>query len=210
MRYMKASPVTALGLLALCFESACADDALENDSNRTLRILYGSEPAAKMIGGKAKAVLVFPHISKAGIVIGRQRGEGVLLMRGKRLAHYHSAAASHGLQAGVQSFGYALFLMNDNALQYLDKNDGWEIGAGPSVVIVDKGMAKSLTMTTLNDDVYAFIFDHGGRIAALDIRGSKIIRLETQSHDPRWPSQPKKAGSCEQAAIGISKGLVPP
>ena len=69
-RYMKASPVTALALLTLCFRSASAEDALENDSNAALKILYGREPAARMIGEKAKAVLVFPNIVKAGIIIG--------------------------------------------------------------------------------------------------------------------------------------------
>jgi hypothetical protein len=53
---MKASPVTSLGLLTLCFESAWAEDAYQNDSDRTLKSLYGREPVAKMIGGKAKAV----------------------------------------------------------------------------------------------------------------------------------------------------------
>jgi lipid-binding SYLF domain-containing protein len=87
-------------------------------------------------------------------------------------------AGSYGLQAGVQKFGYALFLMNDNALQYLNKSDGWELGVGPSIVIVDKGKAKSLTTMTLKDDVYAFIFDQKGLMAGLGIQGSKITRLE--------------------------------
>lgn len=82
----------------------------------------------KTIGEKAKAVLVFPNIVKAGFIVGAQYGEGVLLINGKLVAHYNSVAGSYGLQAGVQAFGYALFLMNDKAVQYLDKSNGWEIG----------------------------------------------------------------------------------
>jgi lipid-binding SYLF domain-containing protein len=78
----------------------------------------------------------------------------------------------------VQSFGYALFLMNDKAIEYLEKSDGWELGVGPSIVIVDKGKAKSLTTLTLKDDVYAFIFDQKGLMAGLGIQGSKITKLE--------------------------------
>ena len=78
----------------------------------------------------------------------------------------------------MQSFGYALFLMNDKALEYLDKSDGWELGVGPTIVIVDKGKAKSLTTMTLKDDVYAFIFDQKGLMAGLGIQGSKITKLE--------------------------------
>jgi hypothetical protein len=32
--------------------------------------------------------------------------------------------------------------MNDRALEYLDNSDGWEIGVGPSIVIVDKGKGR--------------------------------------------------------------------
>jgi lipid-binding SYLF domain-containing protein len=85
-------------------------------------------------------------------------------------------AASYGLQAGVQAFGYALFLMNDKALEYLDKSDGWEIGVGPSIVIVDQGKAKTMTSTTLRDDVYAFIFSQKGLMAGAGIQGSKITK----------------------------------
>jgi lipid-binding SYLF domain-containing protein len=80
------------------------------------------------------------------------------------------------LQAGVQKFGYALFLMNDKALTYLDKSDGWEIGVGPSIVVVDQGKAKTMTSTTLRDDVYAFIFSQKGLMAGLGIQGSKITK----------------------------------
>ena len=85
-------------------------------------------------------------------------------------------AASYGLQVGVQKFGYALFLMNDKALAYLDKSAGWEIGVGPSVVVVDQGKAKTMTSTTLWDDVYAFIFSQKGLMAGLGIQGSKITK----------------------------------
>jgi lipid-binding SYLF domain-containing protein len=87
-------------------------------------------------------------------------------------------AGSYGLQAGVQKFGYALFLMNDKALAYLDNSDGWEIGVGPSIVIVDQGKAKTMTSTTLRDDVYAFIFSQKGLMAGLGIQGSKITKTK--------------------------------
>jgi lipid-binding SYLF domain-containing protein len=133
---------------------------------------------AKQIGDQAKAILVFPNIVKAGFIVGGQYGEGVLLINGKLVAHYNSVAASYGLQAGVQAFGYALFLMDDKAMQYLGKSDGWELGVGPSIVVVDQGKAKSLTTTTLRDDVYAFIFDQKGLMAGLGLQGSKITKLE--------------------------------
>jgi lipid-binding SYLF domain-containing protein len=178
MNLLRIAAVMSVALLSLAIGHAFAGDAFEADANAALKTLYESEPAAKMIGEKAKAVLVFPRIVKAGFIVGGQYGEGVLLVHGKLTGHYNSVAASYGLQAGVQAFGYALFLMNDKALQYLDKSDGWEIGVGPSIVIVDKGIAKTLTTTTLKDDVYAFIFDQKGLMAGLGLQGSKITKLE--------------------------------
>jgi len=185
-KYLSAAAVVTVTLFSTMAGSAFAqdagpaftEDAVTADANAALKTLYAREPVAKMIGDKSKAILVFPNIVKAGFLVGGQYGEGVLLMGGKVIAHYNSVAASYGLQAGVQSFGYALFLMSDNALQYLDKSDGWELGVGPSIVIVDKGKAKSLTTTTLKDDVYAFIFDQKGLMAGLGIQGSKITKLE--------------------------------
>jgi lipid-binding SYLF domain-containing protein len=180
MKYMRAVAVLALAVFTLVNVPAVADDGFDADAKAALQKLYDSEPAAKLIGEKAKAVLVFPNIVKAGFIVGAQYGEGVLLIDGKVTAHYNSVAASYGLQAGVQAFGYAMFLMTDNALQYLHKSDGWELGVGPSIVIVDKGKAKSLTTTTLQDDVYAFIFDQKGLMAGLGLQGSKITKLDSK------------------------------
>jgi len=85
--------------------------------------------------------------------------------------------SNYGLQAGVQGFGYAMFLMTDSAVEYLDKSNGWELGVGPSIVVIDKGMASSLTTTTLKDDVYAIIFDQKGLMAGIGIQGSKITKI---------------------------------
>ena len=178
MHYVRAAAVVAVAMLPLSIGPAFAEDAFHADANAALKSLYASAPAAEMIGEKAHAVLVFPNIVKAGFIVGGQYGEGVLLMNGKLIAHYNSVAASYGLQAGVQSFGYALFLMNDKALGYLDKSGGWELGVGPSIVIVDQGKAKSMTTLTLKDDVYAFIFNQKGLMAGLGIQGSKITKLE--------------------------------
>ena len=81
------------------------------------------------------------------------------------------------MQAGVQSFSYALFFMDNASLNYLDRSEGWEIGVGPSIVVVDKGVAKSLTTTTAKNGVYAFIFGQKGLMAGLGLQGSKITRI---------------------------------
>ena len=150
---------------------------LNREAAAALQTLYASEPAAKGLGAKAKGILVFPTIIKAGFIVGGQYGEGALQKGGKTVAYYNTVAASYGLQAGAQSFGYALFFMTESALKCLDKSDGWEIGTGPSIVIVDEGMAKALTTTTAKDDVYALIFGQKGLMAGIGLQGSKISKI---------------------------------
>jgi lipid-binding SYLF domain-containing protein len=156
---------------------AASRQELERDATQALKSLYAGNSAARLLGKKATAVLVFPNIVKAGFLFGGQIGEGVLLKNGRVAGYYNSVAASYGLQAGVQVFGYALFFMNPDALAYLDKSDGWELGVGPSIVVVDKGVGKSLTSTTITQDVYAFIFDQKGLMGGLGVQGSKITRI---------------------------------
>ena len=176
-------PVTVL-LLAVIVASvspslalAASRRELERDAARALQSLYANNTAARLLSGKAKAVLVFPKIVKAGFMFGGQVGDGVLMRKGRPVGYYNSLAASYGFQAGIQVFGYALFFMNDAALAYLDKSNGWEIGVGPSIVIVDAGVGRSLTSTTITQDVYAFIFDQKGLMAGLGIQGSKISKI---------------------------------
>ena len=182
MTGMKALGTTLLvvamaGLLSAPAVLAASKAELDRDGARALKNLYANNTAARLLGSKAKAVLVFPSMVKAGFMFGGQMGEGVLLANGRPVGYYNSVAASYGLQAGVQVFGYALFFMNDGALSYLDRSDGWELGVGPSIVVVDAGVGKSLTSTTITQDVYAFIFDQKGLMAGLGIQGSKITRI---------------------------------
>jgi lipid-binding SYLF domain-containing protein len=150
---------------------------LTSHAQRVLKNLYAKNKAARLLGDKARAVLVFPEIVKAGFMVGGQIGDGVLLKGGKPSGYYNTVAASYGFQAGVQTYGYALFFMNDGALKYLDASDGFEVGVGPSIVVVDEGMGKSMTSTTVTQDVYAFIFNQKGLMGGLGIQGSKITRL---------------------------------
>jgi lipid-binding SYLF domain-containing protein len=157
--------------------TAASRQDLERDASRSLKNLYAKNRAARLLGEKARAVLVFPNIVKAGFMFGGQIGEGVLMKGNKPAGHYNSVAGSYGLQAGVQVYGYALFFMNDEALKYLDSSQGFEIGVGPSIVVVDEGMGKSITSSTITQDVYAFIFNQQGLMGGLGVQGSKITKI---------------------------------
>jgi lipid-binding SYLF domain-containing protein len=168
---------TALAPTASRPARAATAAELNRESAAALSKLYASQPSAKILGQKAKGILVFPGIVKAGFMFGGAIGEGVLRKNGRVAGYYNSVAASYGFQAGIQKFGYALFFMNDAALNQLDETHGFELGVGPSVVVVDEGMGKSITSNTVTSDVYAFIFSQKGLMAGVGIQGSKITRI---------------------------------
>jgi lipid-binding SYLF domain-containing protein len=171
---------SAAPLTAVTFNDAQAASAedLNKDASQAVQMLYRTNPVAQSIGKQAKAVLVFPEIVKAGLVFGGAYGEGVLREGNKPVDYYNSFSGSWGLQAGAQSYGYVVFLMNNRAVDYIHKTQGWEIGVGPTVVVVNEGVAKNLSSTTLKDDAYAFIFDQKGLMAGVSIEGTKISRIK--------------------------------
>jgi len=155
-------------------QAAATPEELNRDSVHALQMLERSNPAASAIARHARAVLVFPSIVKAGFVFGGAYGEGELL-EGRRVdGYYNSLTGSWGFQAGVQSYGYVVYLMTDRAVSYIHQTRGWEIGVGPTVVIVNQGVARNLSTSTLKDDAYAFIFDQQGLMAGVSIEGTKI------------------------------------
>ena len=157
--------------------SAATAEDLDKDSRQALQTLYQTEPVAETLSRTAKAVLVFPNIIKAGLVFGGSYGEGELIEGSKVVDYYNSVTGSWGLQAGAQSYGYAVFLMTDKAIQYVKDTKGWEIGVGPTVVVVDEGVAKNLSTSSLKDDAYAFIFNQQGLMAGVSIEGTKISKI---------------------------------
>ena len=148
---------------------AAVDEALKN--------LYASTPAAVELAKVAKGILVFPQVVKGGFIVGAEFGNGALRKQGVPSGYYNTVGASYGFQAGVESFGYALFFVTDTALAYLDKSEGWQVGVGPSLTVIDEGVAKSFSTTTLKDDIYAFFFDQKGLMGGISLQGSKITRI---------------------------------
>ncbi|WP_313696681.1 lipid-binding SYLF domain-containing protein [Achromobacter sp.] len=157
---------------------AASAEEISADAMAALEQLYSQDPRMRELGKKAVAVLVFPNIIKGGFLVGGERGSGALIRRGQVDGFYSISALSFGFQAGAQQFSYALFFMNEPALAYLNQSDGWALGAGPSLVVVDQGYAASINTTTLTQDVYAVPFGEQGLMAGMGLQGSKISRMD--------------------------------
>ena len=169
--------VMAASLTAPAAWAAGKAATIERNSRDALALLYETSPGAKALSNDSDGILVFPKIVKGGLIVGGQYGEGALFKQEALAGYYSTAAASFGLQAGLQTFGYAIFFTDAAALSYLDRSDGWEIGTAPNVVVVDKGAAASLTTTSGRGNIYVFFFDQKGVMAGLTIEGSKITTI---------------------------------
>ena len=186
MNKANAKLVLLLSILGTFFvaSTSVAEDraALDADVDAAINLLLETSPAAKRLAPKAKGALVFPNVVKAGFLVGVQYGNGALVRRkqegGYYIVNYYSLnSGSYGLQAGVQSFAYVMALMTDAAVEKAERGEIWELGVGPSVVVVDEGFGKSVTSSTLTHDIYAVIFDQMGAMAGAGIQGSKITRI---------------------------------
>jgi lipid-binding SYLF domain-containing protein len=187
MLYIKRLTILWISLLVLLgcqttggegmsFSGSAAE--IDREVDNALQTLYTTTPEARNLASRAKGILVFPSIVKAGFMVGAQYGRGgALRVKGRTAGYYNSVSASYGFQAGVQSFSYALFFMSKDTMDYLDRSGGWELGMGPSIVVVEAGKAKSITTTTAKDNVYAFIFGQKGLMAGVGLQGSKITRI---------------------------------
>jgi lipid-binding SYLF domain-containing protein len=174
---------TALATTALVMTNsapayAATEADLNQDSDQALAALYKLHPFAEKLSHSAKAILIFPSVVKAGLIFGGAYGEGELKKGSQVTGYYNSVTGSWGLQAGAQSYSYVVFLMTDKAARYIHKSHGWEIGVGPTVVIVDEGKAKNLSTSTLKDDAYAFIYGQQGLMAGISLEGTKISRIK--------------------------------
>jgi len=177
MRLGFAVSAITLAIATSSVSLAASKATIDRDAKATLDKLYKNNPGAKALGDKSVGVLVFPSIVKGGFIIAGQFGDGALRRNGKSVAYYRSLAASYGFQAGAQAFGYVLFFMDDDSLRYLDNSAGFELGTGPSLVVLDSGFGKNFSTTTLQKGIYAFIFDQKGLMGGVGIQGTKITKI---------------------------------
>jgi lipid-binding SYLF domain-containing protein len=157
--------------------AAASAEEMNAAANATLARLQKSEPVTGQMLGNAKGILIFPEIIKGGLIIGAAAGEGVLRVGGKTVGYYRSTAVSYGLQAGITKFGYVMFLMDTESLEYVRDTAGWEVGVGPNITIADKGIARKLSTSTAQSGIYVFFVGQEGFFAGAGIEGTKITRI---------------------------------
>jgi lipid-binding SYLF domain-containing protein len=170
--------ILAVGLFGT--RVAVASTAAEIDAGVTATLskfqekVKGSDSVLK----SAKGVLVFPSVVKAGLGVGGEYGEGALMVGGKTVNYYSTAAASVGLQAGVQEKSIIIAFLDADALKKFRDSAGWKIGVDGSVAVVEVGGGGSIDTETLNKPIVGFVLDNKGLMYNLTLEGSKITKIE--------------------------------
>jgi lipid-binding SYLF domain-containing protein len=169
--------IASVGLAPL---AALADSRAEIDARvrEAVQDLYKTSSAAKDLGAKAHGMLVFPRIFKGGIGIGGEYGEGALLTGGHTTGYYNIAAASIGLQLGVQEKSVVIMFMNGESLKKFRDSKGWKVGVDGSVAIATLGAGEALDTETLQKPIIGWVFSNKGLMYNLTLEGSKISKLD--------------------------------
>ena len=166
---------TALALATRAKAASRAEINAKGDA--AMGRLFEFNPGARDLAHKARGVLIFPRIYKAGFIFGGAGGEGVLHIGGAPVEYFSIGAASFGFQAGVEAYSLAMFFMTRSALDYLRASRGWALGGGPEITVVDQGLAAELNTTNATHPVYAMVFGQQGLMGGLSLSGSKITHI---------------------------------
>ena len=169
--------IAALGTLAGCSTTEESRITLEQAARASLDELYRTVPASRPLGDSSAAVLVFPRITQAGLIIGGRFGDGVMFKDGIATDFYRVAGGSLGLQAGAQTMSQVYFFTTPEALQTFENTAGWEVGAGLGVAVASVGASGQLNTSTLQAPVVVFVFGQAGLMAGIQVEGQKITRL---------------------------------
>ena len=174
---MKTSLFILMAVLAALPLHAAKKMVLDAQIEETLEAFYELSTAGEKLAKKAKGMLVFPSVKKAGVGIGGEYGEGALLVDGEVVDYYSTAAASIGFQLGAQVKSQINLFMDKGALKNFRTSDGWEVGVDGSVAIATLGAGGSIDSGTLNQPVIGFIFGNKGLMYNLSLEGYKISKI---------------------------------
>ena len=125
----------------------------------------------------AKGILVIPNVIRVGFGLGGEYGEGALIVGGKTVDYYSTAAGSFGFQIGAQSKNIVIIFMEENSLAKFRNSLGWRAGIDGSVVIVDTGAGSSVDTDNIKDPIVGFVFGLKGLMFNLSLEGSKFTKL---------------------------------
>jgi lipid-binding SYLF domain-containing protein len=162
-----------IGSVALAVDTA----ALDKQVTATLDKFYAMNDKNKDLVQNAAAVLVFPDITKGGIGVGGEHGDGALQEGGKTVGYYSVSGASIGLTLGLSHHSEVIVFKTPQARDKFVNGGDWSIGADASVAVVKKGAGGAYDTQTMSKPVNAFVFGERGLMGDASLQGAKIRKI---------------------------------
>ena len=163
---------SSTGLNGLVYAASSIEIDAKIDA--TLKDFYSKVGGGETLAKKAKGILVYSSVLKAGFWIGGQYGEGALRVNGETVNYYNIAGASFGFQFGAQSKSIILLFMTNEALSDFRISAGWEAGVDGAVALGNLGAGGALDSNTLQQPIIGFVFGNKGLMVDISLKGSKL------------------------------------
>jgi lipid-binding SYLF domain-containing protein len=176
---MAVAALSVAGLLAAVPTWAHTKAEIDRSAGRALKQFYALNPANRDLVGKAAGVLIFGHVTKGGVGVGGEFGEGVLRVQGQTVGYYSVASASIGLTLGVAKHREIILFMTQGALDHFTKSEGWSAGGDSAIALVSQGAGGQYDATALGKPILGFVFGEKGLIGDLSLEGTKITKIKT-------------------------------
>jgi lipid-binding SYLF domain-containing protein len=173
-----AASFAAVALLVSTASFAATKAQIDERVHVAMQQFYQLNPANRDLVGRAKGVLVFPRITKGGVGVGGQFGEGALRIDGKNVAYYSITSASVGLTLGLAKHKEVILFMTQETLDKFTNSHGWTIGADTGVAVLSNGAGGEYDTKTLQRPILGIVFGEKGLIGDISLEGSKVTKLE--------------------------------
>ena len=166
---------------ALADISAAEAAELDGEAMATLEQFKANTKGAEGVFAAAKGILVCPKITKAGLGIGAEGGQCVLVSGAAEKLYYGSFGVKGGFIAGVQSHSMILALNSDKALaQFTSGDREWELGIDASVAVAKVGAGGEIDTSNLKKDIVSFIYGQKGLMVDASWKGSRFKKHDVK------------------------------
>ena len=173
-----ATGLTIIALFASAASIAASKIEIDASVSTALKNWEAINPNHRELESKAAGMLVFPHITKGGVGIAGEHGEGVLQVGDQTVGYYSLSSASVGVTLGIAQHSEIILFMTQQALDKFRNSKGWSIGADTGVALVKAGAGGKYDSETLKKPIIAFVFGEKGLIADISLEGSKINAID--------------------------------
>jgi lipid-binding SYLF domain-containing protein len=173
-----AAGIAIIALFASAASLAASKAEIDASVSTALKQWHAINPAHKELENKAAGMLVFPRVTKGGVGVAGEYGEGVLRVNHQTAGYYSLSSASVGLTLGIAKHREIILFMTQEALDKFTNSKGWSIGADTGVALVKVGAGGDYDTQTLQKPILGFVFGTKGLIGDLSLEGSKINSID--------------------------------